>query len=319
MQRWRDSTMETRASYVIVGTFTLLAIFAGLGFFLWLAKVQIDKTYTQYDILFDQVPGLAQSSPVRFNGVDVGKVVAIALERNAASQVRVRIEVGAATPVRQGTQATLSSQGVTGVAFVGLEGGSPDAPRLPIDPATDVAEIPSKPTVVQGLIEDAPDLLKQAIKVMNDIGKFTTPENAEHVTSILANLDAASGQIETVMADLGRASDSLSAAADQISGFSGKLDGVAENANGAITDFRTSLDGLSASTDQAIGDARAALTDARKALASIDAFAANGLPQITALSGPISRLVTDLSGLTAQIRRDPARFFLGNRTPEYTR
>ncbi|MEO7382663.1 MAG: MlaD family protein, partial [Paracoccaceae bacterium] len=145
--------METRANYVIIGTFTLLAIFAGLGFFLWLAKVQIDKTYTQYDILFDQVAGLGQASPVRFNGVDVGKVLTITLDRNSTSKVRVRIEVAASTPVRQGTEATLSSQGVTGVAFVGLDGGNPDAPRFPIDAAMGVAEIPSKTTPVQSLIE----------------------------------------------------------------------------------------------------------------------------------------------------------------------
>ena len=283
--------METKASYVIVGAFTVLAILAGLGFFLWLAKVQIDRTYTQYDILFDQVSGLGQSSPVRFNGVDVGKVLTITLDRADPSRVRVRIEVSATTPVRKGTQATLASQGVTGVAFVGLEGGDAGADRLPLDALTGLAVIPSKTTVVQGLLEDAPDLLKQAIKVLNDAGRFTTQENADHVARILANLDEVSGRMNKIVDDLTKASASLAKASDNISAFSTKLDGVATNAD-------------------------ATLNDARTTLADIDAFAAKGLPQITA---QVSKLVADLSSLAARIERDPARFFLGNRTPEYTR
>lgn len=307
--------METRASYVLIGAFTLLAIFAGLGFFLWLAKVQIDQRYTQYDILFDQVSGLGQSSPVRFNGVDVGKVLDISLDRATPSLVRVRIEVSASTPIRRGTEATLSSQGVTGVAFVGLEGGSADAERLPVDPSTGVAEIPSKTTPVQSLLEDAPDVLKQAQVVLDGIGRFTTRDNAKNVAQMLANLNASSGQLDKVMADLSTASDSLSAAADQIATFSGKLDGVAENADSAITDARTAMGDVQTS----LADFRKVMADARTALAHIDDFAAKGLPQITALGGPISGLIADLSSLTSQIRRDPARFFLGSRTPEYTR
>ena len=112
--------METRANYVLIGLATVIAILAGLGFFLWLAKVQIDRTYAQYDILFDTAAGLGKAAPVRFNGVDVGQVLSIDLDRSRPELVRVRIEVAAGTPVRQGTEATLQSQGVTGVSFVSL-------------------------------------------------------------------------------------------------------------------------------------------------------------------------------------------------------
>jgi phospholipid/cholesterol/gamma-HCH transport system substrate-binding protein len=300
--------METKAGYVVIGLFTLLAILAGLGFFLWLAKVEISQRYTQYDILFDQVSGLGQSSPVRFNGVDVGQVLAIRLDRDNPSRVRVRIEVAAATPVRQGTQAILSSQGVTGVAFVGLEGGLADAERLPIDPDTGVALIPSRSSTVQTLLEGAPDVLKQTQVVLDGIGRFTTAENAAHVTAILANLDASSEKLSAMVDDLTTTSASLTAAADRFAAFSSGLEGVTENADGAITDTRA-----------AIADLRRAVADARTALGHIDEFATKGLPQIADLSGPIARLMADLSSLTAQIRRDPARFFLGSRTPEYNR
>ena len=304
--------METKANYVLIGVFTLLVIAAGLGFFLWLAKVQIDRTYTQYDVVFDQVAGLAQSSAVTFNGVNVGKVLTITLNRVDPSKVRVRIEVSATTPVRRGTEATLASQGVTGVAFVGLEGGGADAPRLAVDEVSGVAEIPTKPTVVQGLLETAPDLLDKAISVLNDIGRFTTQENADHVASIVANLDQASGRINKAVDDLTRTSDSFARAADQISAFAGQLDDLAQTADGTLVDASKAMKDVAAS-------ANAALADARAALNSVDRFATDGLPQISALGRDAQGVMGDISRLFRQIERDPARFLLGNSTPEYTR
>lgn len=290
--------METKANYLLVGIFTLAVIAAGFGFFLWMAKLQIDRSYAQYDVIFDEVSGLAQSSTVTFNGVNVGKVIAIALDRADPSKVRVRIEVAASTPVRQGTQATLASQGVTGVSYVGLEGGGGEAPYLEADPATGVPVIPTKTTVVQGLLADAPDLLAKAISVLDDMGRFSTQENADHVAAILANLDQASGRLNEMMDELTRASGRFSEAADKISAFATKLDGVA-------------------------GSADATLAQAQDTLADLDRFASQDLPRITTqvsgLSQEASRMVGALSSLIARIQRDPARFFLGNRTPEYSR
>ena len=176
----------------------------------------------------------------------------------------------------------------------GLRGGAADAARLQVDASTGVAEIPSKTTVVQGLLADAPDLLAKAISVLDDLGRFSTPENAAHVTKILANVEQATARLSKVMDDLTAAAASLSQTADKISAFSGKLDGVAASATST-------------------------LSDARAALANFNQVAIKGLPQIAALTQQAGRLLADLTSLTSRIERDPARFFLGNRTPEYTR
>ena len=60
--------METRANYILIGLFTLLAILGTLGFFIWLASIQIDRQYATYGILFDDVSGLDASGDVLFNG-----------------------------------------------------------------------------------------------------------------------------------------------------------------------------------------------------------------------------------------------------------
>ena len=61
--------METRANYVLIGACALVGILLGLGFFVWLAKFQIDRQYAYYDVLFDNVSGLSRAADVRFSGL----------------------------------------------------------------------------------------------------------------------------------------------------------------------------------------------------------------------------------------------------------
>lgn len=299
--------METRARFVLIGTLTVVTLLATLGFILWLAKVQIDRTYAQYDILFDTVAGLGQSSAVRYNGVDVGKVLTIALDRADPALVRVRIEIFASTPVRVDTLATLAGQGVTGVSVVALEGGSAGADRLVAIPPADVPVIPSKPSVVAGLLGDAPDLLAEAISLMKDLGTFTTPENREAVAGILSNLNDTTARL-----------DALS---DRAEAVMTQAEVTLSQVNATFADAQTTF----ASANTVIRDDVPGLVDSAKALMSraagsvgaIQNFAENGLPQFSALAADARALVANIGGVTDRIGSDPGRFFLGDQTPDY--
>ena len=76
-----------------------MGILGALGFFVWLASVQVDRQFQRYYIYLDSVSGLSQSAQVRYNGLPVGQVVNLGLDP-ADSRVRVLIEVAADTPVR---------------------------------------------------------------------------------------------------------------------------------------------------------------------------------------------------------------------------
>ena len=56
--------METRANFVLIGVFTLFGILGSFGFFLWLAKVEVDRQYAYYDILFSDVSGLGEAGNI---------------------------------------------------------------------------------------------------------------------------------------------------------------------------------------------------------------------------------------------------------------
>ncbi len=82
--------METRASYILVGSFVLGLIAAAFAFVVWLASVQFEDVPKRYLIYFDgSVTGLAVASPVRYRGVPVGSVVDIRIDPENIERILV--------------------------------------------------------------------------------------------------------------------------------------------------------------------------------------------------------------------------------------
>ena len=242
--------METRANYVLIGTCALVGILLGLGFFVWLAKFQLDRQYAYYDILFDNVSGLSRAADVRFSGLSVGQVVSLDLVGDEDGRVRVRVEVAADTPIHEGATAQLQAQGVTGVSVVAITSGDTSQPLLRATTAG-VPVIPGQRSVVQSLTEDAPDLLKESIRLVQDFQKIVGKENQARVTAILDNVEQASGAFQSALTDFSSISRSVASGTDQISAFTDKLQPIAEALTSALGKAETTLVSMSGAFDQA--------------------------------------------------------------------
>src|SRR6201993_651825 len=117
--------METRAPYVLIGTFVLAAIVAVFGFVYWLNNTGGIGPRTSYHVQFQgPVPGLLVGAGVLFNGIRVGEVTELGLAQDNPRFVNATISVASATPVRADSRVGLDFQGLTGVAVVALEGGT---------------------------------------------------------------------------------------------------------------------------------------------------------------------------------------------------
>ena len=80
--------MVRDTNYVVVGAFVLLVIVMAVSFVFWYTDQQDKRTYRRYEIYFQgTVSGLTPGSPVRYLGVDVGKVVRISLEAQQRRRV----------------------------------------------------------------------------------------------------------------------------------------------------------------------------------------------------------------------------------------
>lgn len=264
--------METRAHFIIIGFFTVLGILGGLGFFLWLASVQIDRQYAQYGVLFDNVSGLDQSADVLFNGVAVGRVTGIRIWENDPGKAYVALEIDATTPVAVDTVARLESQGVTGVAYIALSGGSPGAPLLtPLPEGPPI--IPSRQSSFQTLVSSAPELLEDAARIITQLEALTGPENQDHLRNILENVDNATAGLEQALTDFSDISGTLRQATDEIAGFVEGFDGVGAAAQDTLAIADTSFATITETFENAnaaIDNLGPTIDRAKDAIAAID-------------------------------------------------
>lgn len=253
--------METKARYFLIGLFTLAGLLGSMGFLLWLAKFELDLQYAYYDVLFENVSGLGNAGDVRYNGLLVGRVVGLGLDDENPGAVRVRIEINANTPVKTDTVAVLQAQGVTGVSFVALQGGSPEAQLLPEN-----AVIASEPSPFQSVLEGAPVLLRQATDLLEDINEVVNETNREAVTEVLDNLASASGRLDRALENFETLSGDLSSAATSIAGFTTRLDALADTAEITLNTATETM----AEARGAIARGETALTTADETLRTMD-------------------------------------------------
>lgn len=267
--------METRSSYVIVGTFVLAMIAALFAFVIYIAKVQFDDVNYDYHIFFTgSVTGLQEGSAVRYRGVAIGVVSDIRIDPDDASQVRVTIEVPSSTKLTQDSIASIEMQGITGIAYIQIFGGAKGSPPFERMPGQ-VPVIPSKPSQISEVFDAAPQLLNRLITLSERAAEFLTPENAEKVSNILTNTESISA--------------SASSALEDFSDVAAKSD-----------ELMTSLTATSEQARRMLAENREPLKD----------FTNTGLYDAALLIAEMRELMSNLSRLTAQVQRDPSGFLL---------
>ena len=107
--------METRANFVLIGSFTLAVIAAAFGFVLWFQSLHTTKARSPLRVIFEgPAAGLRNGGSVNFNGIRVGEVISVKLDNPRRVVALAMIENNA--PIRKDTLVGLEFQGLTGVA-----------------------------------------------------------------------------------------------------------------------------------------------------------------------------------------------------------
>ena len=173
--------METDKHYFIEGLFIIGFAVAVALFAVWLVSSGNSDDMI-YRIYFNEsVSGLALGDPVKYQGVDVGSVKALAIDPQDPHKVRVDVRLRKQAPVKTDTKATLKLKGITGAVYIELNGGSASAPDLLAATRKDqLPEIPSEKSNLATVLDDLPKLLEKfsAIedhtnKVVAEVGGLT--------------------------------------------------------------------------------------------------------------------------------------------------
>jgi phospholipid/cholesterol/gamma-HCH transport system substrate-binding protein len=293
-------------NYAVVGAFVLVlgaVLFAGV---LWLASgAAFQKKYDLYLAIEEEsVAGLNLNAPVKYNGVDVGKVRDIWLDPGNPERVNLLFAIGRGTPIKEDTVAVLKTQGLTGIAYVELSGGARDAPPLRASAQNQYPVIRTKPSLGARL------------------------ENV--LTAVLGKLDSTSSNIDALLSDENRAAlkSTLADIATLAHTFAARKDtldaGITnaartfENASRATAQVGPVIDRIGRGADavEKMGnDVARTSAGAGKTFDSVGAdvqrFTAETLPELERLLGELSVLTTSLRRLSEQSERDPRGFLFG--------
>ncbi|UVK52657.1 MCE family protein [Mesorhizobium sp. AR02] len=228
--------METRANYVIVGIFTLVAILAAFAFVYWTAAIG-DRGETT--LLRVRIPGsasgLGPGSLVLFNGVKVGVVKRVYLDLDNPTVAIADTQVDRLTPITKSTQADLGLANLTGQANIELKGADPKEVKL-LDQAEKegkVAEIVANPSAVTNLLQTAQNIFTRADKVLTELEGFTKDVRGP-LTQTVQNVQTFSDALAKNSDGIDKFLSSVSALSDELKGVSGKLDGTLKAAEGLL-------------------------------------------------------------------------------------
>ena len=297
--------MEEKTSYTVVGLVVVILIGTLIAAGLWLSVGLDQKQYKTYLVYIrEAVSGLAEQAPVKFNGVRVGFVRKIALNRKDPQQVELILNIEEGTPITTSTNATLISQGITGTTYVGLSATAPDLTPLQRKPNESYPVIPSKPSIFNQLDTVLKEVSENVNKVSKKINLIFDNENAAYIKKSLANIN----KFTDVIAQNNQKINHSLKNSDIL------LQNVAEASHefpDMVKSLRRGLDKMYTMADT-ITDAGKSVTSTMKVgKVAIDKISQQAIPSAVTLLERLDTIAANLEKVSIQMRQNPAVIIRG--------
>lgn len=300
--------METRANLVTVGLFVLAVIAAGFFSAFWLLRGSDGRHDTRLTVIFPgSVSGLVTGANVSFNGIKVGEVARLSFARDDPNRVLATLNVDAATPIKTDSHVSLGYQGLTGVSFVQIWGGSAPAKSL-FEIEESERRMMAERSSVQDIMEGAQRVLARVDSAVASVDQLIK-DNSQSVSTTVHNAEAFSGAlarnadgVEKFMAAIAQAGDVLTRMSTKIDVLVGDVDGLVQ----AID--RDKVAGIVDHADQMMARLDRASTRVDEILAKIDGIA--GSPEGKGVVVQASSFLGEATEAARAIR-ETARTFQG--------
>ncbi len=333
--------MITRAQKLRLGVFLLITGGLLVVALIVLAGMSLLNPMDYYVIRTrESVNGLETGSPVKLNGVRVGRVDRLSLDDQSPEFIRLRLALRADTPVRRDTVAVINTTGITGLKYVELSLAPASSP--PVRPGS---EIPTGESTMQELTGRAQDVAVKAELLINNLLLLTREENRQKVESVIARADnilrlgeekLAAGHVEELFADLGELSDGLKlsmarldklllTAEKEVSATGSETRAAVSELRAVVTDANivgtlnnvdqvlTSLDKRinDASLEQAINDLGATMEGVRRVVVQVEDMVAGRSNDLRSVLKNLREASDSLNSFSRSIKERPSLLLLG--------
>ena len=304
--------MESRVNYAAVGAFVIALTLVLIAGIVWLSAGFGRHEY-QYYVAYvtESVSGLNRNAPVKYRGVDVGVVREIGLRPDNPEQVRLLMAIESGTPVKEDTVAILSVQGLTGIAFIDLTGGSQESPLLVARQGEPYPVIPTGPSLLARLDSAASQMFTNIERVSDSLTAFATDENQRAFHDALDSIRNFTAQLEQVMNEENaeRLDETLAALHHVSTALAGRADSI----EAMIDNLHAASEGLPDAVDK-LGEAGDSFARTMSVAEDEVRFVSQQVtPQAAAVLSDLRRASESLQRFAEAIESDPALLLHGRR------
>lgn len=298
--------METKVNLAVVGAFVLLLGAALIGGVLWLSSEKsYRKAFDTYLVYMQEsVSGLTPDAPVRYRGVQVGRVRKIALARGNVEKVELTLDIERGTPITQNTVAVLRTQALTGVAHIELGGGTRDSPALQALAGEDFPVIRAGPSLLVRMEDALTTLIGNLTRSSENINALLDEGNRAALNETLASLALVSRTLAARSAAIDAGVANAARTMENTARLSGEISGLVERIGRSADAF----DRMSNEGARAAASAAAAVAGAR---ADLHQATRETIPEARQLIAELRELTTSLRRFTDQLERNPAMLVHG--------
>ena len=296
--------MERDAKYAAVAAFALLVLAAAFAFVWWYSGRGDRRVYELYEVYFDgSVSGLAQGSPVRYLGVDVGRVENLRVDTKNPGRVKILAEIDSTAPISGATRARLGLLGLTGLLYIDLQ-LEPDADSTqPLAMGDRYPVILSRKGDIEAFLERLPDLVGDVGAVVERIERVLSDENIAAVRGALAGLEETSRGLPAVASEAQALLAELRAASRDTGALLEQANGLLDSSGPQLA---ASLDSLRTATERVASLAASVERVVTANESSLAGFAGGGLVEFQQLLVDLRQASAEVQGLASSLRENPS-------------
>jgi phospholipid/cholesterol/gamma-HCH transport system substrate-binding protein len=268
--------------------------------------------------LTESVAGLNINAPVKYNGVDVGKVQSIQLDPNNPQRVQLIFAIKHDTPIKVDTIAVLKTQGLTGIAYVELDGGTKNAAPLIATGDQKYPVIQTKASLSTRLENILTTVLAKLDNTTNNIDSVLSRENQQAFKSTLADIAivaktiaANKSEINSGIINAARTAENTARATQKLNPFINKMEPVIDQLNITITQINRSALAIERAGNEVEIASRVAGKTVESVGSNIQQYSAETLPEVQNLLNELNELSISLKRLVDQTERDPSSLLRG--------
>ncbi|HYG42241.1 MAG TPA: MlaD family protein [Bordetella sp.] len=301
--------MENRSYALLAGTFTLLLLAGVILVAMFLNRSGAAPTF--YEIVSTTaVNGLSEQSPVRYQGVAVGKVQFLSLDPDAPGRVHIRIGVASGTPITEATWAELAMQGITGLASIDLHDDGSSKARLKTE--GDVPPvIPLRPGLFDRFSQGGSNVLENLEKISSRLAMLLNDQNMKSVQDTIRNAAAASASIQDIGEQLRPLASKLGALVDNLKDASLQVQGAARDVSVLARQSRIAI----AHLDAPGGPLAMATRSLREISYAAARLASDTLPAVSGMANEINAAAHDVASTARRVGDMPQSVIFGMAPP----